>query len=178
MENVYQLIEKYVKLTYVVKILTGHCSKSDDFNTNLSNIDFSQLGLSDDILKIIGPNPDVKRLKSFITVFERLADMTSMEVFGPLSTLEHEEKLQIKDYLEDKVSTYLTAINNYQETYLGIVFEIDEACKEDNKDKVRELGKLAKKNYNKIYEYTVYSQTYSNLACYFKGMLGGILSYK
>ena len=136
MENVYQLIEKYVKLTYIVKVLTGHCSKSADFNTSFSNIDFSQLGLSDDILKIIGPNPDVNRLKAYISVFERLADMASMEVFGPLSKLDYEEKLQIKDYLEDRVSTYLTSINTYQETYLGIVFEIDEAGREDNKDKV------------------------------------------
>ena len=177
MEKVYELIDKYVSLLYISRILTLHGGNNNCLDSSFSDIDFYKLGLNEELLKYIKENSSAKNLRMFLPIFLELCDEVSREVFGSIIKLSTDEKLQLKEHLESRIICNMPIIDKYQTTYLTIVSEI-EKTNDSNKNNIRELGKLAKINFNKLYEYNFYNQHYSNLVSYVKGMLGATLIKK
>ena len=49
LNETYALIDRYVMLTFLVRLLTTHSTKSaEEFNSSVYDIDFAELGLSEE----------------------------------------------------------------------------------------------------------------------------------
>lgn len=172
LNQVYGLIDRYVKLNFLVRILTSHASKSaEEFNSNVFDIEFDDLGLSEEAVKLLSTKPNIVNLKRYHDDIFRLAEQASMLIFGHMVHLSNDEKIAVKEYVDNMVATYLTKIGDCQETYFNLVVEIDKSTKEDNSAKTRSLGKMAKASFNKLYEYNTICQNYSNISSYLRGMI-------
>ena len=173
-ENVNQvcdLLDRYVRLNFLVRILSSHSSKNaEEFNSTIFDIDFANLGLSDAAVAFLGEAPTVVQLKVYQQEISNLATEASSLVFGYLPSLSSEFKIAAKDHVDSMVSHYLTKSGECQDSYLELVMEIDKASQEGNHKKIRNLGKFAKVSFNKLYEYNTISQNYANVSSYLNGM--------
>lgn len=172
LNQVYGLIDRYVKLNFLVRMLTSHASKSaEEFNSNVFDIDFNALGLSEEAAKVLSEKPNIVNLKRYHDEIFKLAEEASTLIFGHMIHLSNDDKIAVKEYVDNKVASYLTKIGECQDTYLGLVVEIDKSTKEENSAQTRSLGKKAKGVFNKIYEYNTICQNYSNISSYLRGMI-------
>ena len=172
LDQIYAYIDRYVKLNFLVRILTSHASKSaEEFNSNVFDIDFNELGLSEEAAIVLSANPNIVNLKKYYDEIFRLAEHASTQIFGHMVRLSNDDKLAVKEYVDGMVATYLTKISDCQETYFALVVEIDKSTKEENSVKTRSLGKMAKASFNKLYEYNTICQNYSNVSSYLRGMI-------
>lgn len=172
LSQVYSLIDRYVVLTFLVKLLTNSNTKStEEFNSIVVDIDFATLGLSDEAAGVLNNNPNIVNLKKYKAEITSLAEEASMQVFGYISQLSQDDKLSIKEYVDNKIASYLTKVSECQDTYMMLVVEIDKSTKEDNNIRTRELGKKAKVSFNTLYEYNTICQNYSNVSNYLRGMI-------
>lgn len=172
LEQIYFFIDRYVKLNFLVRILTNHTSKSaEEFNNGVFDIDFNDLGLSEEAARILSQSPSIVNLKKYHDEIFSLAENASSQIFGYLVNLSNEDKIAVKEYVDGMVSFYLTKINDCQESYFALVVEIDKSTKEDDNAKTRSLGKMAKASFNKLYEYNTVCQNYSNISSYLRGMI-------
>ena len=170
--QIYELIDKYVQLNFLVRILTAHSSKSaEEFNSGVFDIDFSLLGLSSKTAHELSGAANVVNLKKYKEEIFALADKVTTQIFGCMVNLSNEEKIAVKEYVDNMVASYLTKIGECQDTYLALVVEIDKSTKEENSSKTRSLGKMAKTSFNKLYEYNTMCQNYSNISSYLRGMI-------
>lgn len=174
LNQIYDLIDRYAKLTFLVKILSSHASKSaEEFNSSVFDIDFNSLGLDEDAARLLSRNPNIVNLKMYKEDIFRLSEESSSKIFGYMSLLSNEDKVAIKEYVDGMVASYLTKIGECQDAYLGLVVEIDKSTKEEDSVKTRRLGKMAKVSFNKLYEYNTICQNYSNISSYLRGMVNG-----
>ena len=172
LEKVYAYIDRYTKLNFLVRVLTNNSSKSaEEFNTATFDIDFSDLGLSDEAAMVLSANPNVVNLKKFASEIMCLAEQASIGVFGHMVRLSSEEKEAVKEYVDGMVATYLNKVGSCQDAYYAIVVEIEASIREENAQKTRALGKMAKASLNKITEYNTICQNYSNVSSYLRGMI-------
>lgn len=170
--QIYEYIDRYVRLNFLVRILTTQSSKSaEEFNSNIFDIDFNSIGLSEEAAKVLNENSNIVNLKRFRDEIFRLAEESSTQIFGYMFQLSNEDKVSVKEYVDNMVATYLTKIGECQDTYFALVVEIDKSTKEENSTKTRSLGKLAKASFNKLYEYNTICQNYSNISSYLRGMI-------
>lgn len=172
LNQVYGLIDRYAKLTFLVRILSTHATKiAEEFNSSVFDIDFNSLGLDDDAARALSENPNIVNLKIYKEDIFRLAEEASTKIFGYMTLLSNEEKIAVKEYVDGMVASYLTKIGECQDAYLGLVVEIDKSTKEEDSAKTRSLGKMAKASFNKLYEYNTICQNYSNISSYLRGMI-------
>ena len=169
--QVFDLLDRYVRLNFLVRILTSQSSKNaEEFNSTVFDIDFAKLGLSDAAVDFLGETPNVNQLKVYQQEISNLATEASSLVFGYLPALSNEFKIAAKEHVDSMVSHYLTKAGSCQDSYLELVMEIDRASQEGDYQKIRNLGKLAKASFNKLYEYNTISQNYANVGSYLNGM--------
>ena len=169
--QVCDLLDRYVRLNFLVRILSSHSSKNaEEFNSSVFDIDFARLGLSDVAVEFLGESPNVVQLKVFQQEISNLATEASSLVFGHIPAMSNEFKLAAKEHVDAMVSQYLTKAGECQDAYLELVVEIDKASQAGDYKKIRTLGKLAKANFNKLYEYNTISQNYANVSSYLNGM--------
>lgn len=172
LEEVYALLDRYVKLNFLVRILTSHSSKTaEEFNSSVFDIDFKMLGLSEEAVLDLGISPNISQLKKHSKEILLLAEQASTLIFGYIIELSNDDKIAVKEYVDGMVGTYLTKIGECQDRYLGLVVEIDKSTKEEDSKKTRALGKMAKASFNKLYEYNTICQNYSNISSYLRGMI-------
>lgn len=170
--QVIELLDRYVRLNFLVRIMSSHSSKNvEEFNGNVFDIDFAELGLSEEAVEQLGETPNIFQLKSFEKEINSLATEASSMVFGQMPALSNDFKMAAKAHVDNMVSTYLIKAGDVQETYLQLVLKIDKASQEGDYNKIRNLGKLAKASFNKLYEYNTISQNYSNVGSYLNGMI-------
>ena len=66
LDQIYAYIDRYVKINFLVRILTSHASKSaEEFNSNVFDIDFNELGLSEEAAIVLSANPNIVNLKKY-----------------------------------------------------------------------------------------------------------------
>lgn len=172
LKQFYLLIDRYAKLNFFVRILTNHSSKSaEEFNNGGFDIDFNDLGLGEEAAKVLSENSSIVNLKKYRDEIFALTECASTQIFGCLINLSNEDKIAVKEYVDSMISSYLTKIDEFQDSYLAIVVEIDKSTKEDDSDTTRRLGKMAKSSFNKLYEYNTICQNYSNVSSYLRGMI-------
>lgn len=170
--QIYELIDRYVQLNFLVRILTTHATKSaEEFNSKVFNIDFKSLGLSDEAADVLSERANIVNLKRYKDEIFALAEDASTKIFGCMVQLSNDEKIAVKEYVDGMVASYLTKIGSCQDEYLGFVVEIDKSTKEENSSKTRALGKMAKASFNMLYEYNTICQNYSNISSYLRGMI-------
>lgn len=170
--QVYELLDRYVILNFLVRVLTSHSSRgAEEFNCKLDNIDFELLGLSDVSVELLKSSPSLRNLKKCHDEIFRLAEEASTSIFGYMVQLSNDEKVVVKEYVDTMVADYLTKIGQCQDTYLNLVVQIDKSTKEDNSATTRALGKLAKSSFNELYQYNTICQNYSNVSSYLRGMI-------
>jgi hypothetical protein len=172
LNQIYSYIDRYAQLNFLVRILTSPASKNpEDFNSNVFDIDFNELGLSDEAVRVLSENPNIVNLKKYRDEIFSLAEAASVGIFGHMVRLSNEDKMAVKEYVDGMIAAYLTKVTECQETYFALVVEIDKSTKEENSAKTRSLGKMAKASFNKLYEYQTICQNYSNVSSYLRGMI-------
>ena len=172
LEQAYVIIDRYAKLNFLVRVMTNNASKSaEEFNTVSFDIDFSNLGLSEEAAKSLSESPNVVNLKKYGSEILLLAEQASMNVFGHMVRLSNENKEAVKEYVDSMVATYLAKVGTCQDAYYALVVEIEASIREENNPKTRALGKMAKVSLNMITEYNTICQNYSNVSSYLRGMI-------
>ena len=136
------------------------------------------MGLDESIANELGKSPNITQLKTYKKEITNLTTEASAQVFVNMSSMPDEMKIAAKEYVDNRVSMYLNSINECQEKYLELVVEIDRSTQEEDSNKTRTLGKQAKSLFNKIYEYNIICQNYSNISSYLSGMTRGITMKK
>ncbi len=173
MEEVYKLVDKYVQLTYLSKAFSkGKNNLTDYFNNGVVNIDFASLGFTPEEIEDLGTNPNFEDLSRYSNKFIDLADEVSREVFGTMINISLDERIQLKDYVDGRANYFMGIAMQYQQTYMAIVGQIDEAVKGDDKVKLRQLGMFAKINMGLLDRYQSYCQSLSNVSSYLRGSIG------
>lgn len=177
--QVFELLDRYVSLTFLVKLLASHSTKNaEEFNSRVFDMDFSKLGLSDETISSLGMAPNIVQLKKHQVEISNLATEASTQVFVQISSLSMDFKIAAKEYVDGMISSYLLKSSACQDAYLKFVVDIDKSIKEGNSNKTRELGKKAKKSFNLLYEYNTICQIYSNMSSYLNGMIKGFMLKK
>lgn len=172
LQQVLNLIDRYARLTFLVRILTSQATKSaEEFNSNVFDIDFNKLGLSEEAARVLSASPNIVNLKRYHDEIFKLAEEACTLIFGHMTKLSNEDKIAVKEYVDNMVANYLTKIGKLQDEYFGLVVEIDQSTKEENNARTRALGKKAKISFNKLYEYNTICQNYSNISSYLRGMI-------
>ena len=170
--QVFELLDRYVRLAFLVKLLLSHSTKSgEEFNSRVFDIDFSQLGLSDEAVTSLGTSPNIVQLRKHQVEISNLATEASSQVFEYMPSLPMEFKVAAKEYVDGMITSYLIKSGECQDAYLKLVMDIDKSTKESDSAKTRVLGKLAKKSFNMMYEYNTICQNYSNIGSYLNGMI-------
>ena len=171
LNETYALIDRYVMLTFLVRLLTTHSTKSaEEFNSSVYDIDFAELGLSEEEVSDLGVTPTVTMLRKYQSRIIELAEQASVQVFGHLVAFSKEDRLTIIEHVDSKVADYINKIGVCQDDYLTLVVAIDESTKGSDNTTTRELGKKAKASFNRLYEYNTICQNYSNISSYLRGM--------
>ncbi len=171
LNETFALIDRYVMLNFLVRLLTTHSTKSaEEFNSSVYDIDFLELGLNEEEVTDLGVTPTVTMLRKYQSRIIELAEQASVQIFGHMVAFSNEDRLVIKEYVDSKVTDYINKIAVCQDDYLTLVVAIDESTKGSDNTTTRALGKKAKASFNKLYEYNTICQNYSNISSYFKGM--------
>ena len=187
MESKYEILDKFVQITYLVNVLKVNTNKGiESFNNGFTSVKFKELGLADEIVSKLGPSPSLAALKGFQDNIEDLACSYSSYIYGTMvCDLSDEDKVLLKNYAETKSSQFATYANQYGNACLVLQGQMEKLLSSNDKSQVaelkvriRDLGKAITLNSNKSFEYSSYSSSYSNIASYIKGILGSRFGLK
>lgn len=172
MQEIYDLIDKYVKYRYVVIRLNAKLNNLPDdmFDTSVA-CDYRELGLPDEY--VIALEFNSKDLKCLVRVYEELsAQVCSMnsKLYKIIFNLSSEEKGLLFDYLLEKCEQLASEANYYYDGYRRTVDAIEKVGKDSNIK--RSLGKSANVLYSKYYELDVIKQSCIYLGCYLSSVVG------
>ena len=94
LNQVYDLIDSYAKLTFLVRILSSHATKSaEEFNSSVFDIDFNSLGLDEDAARSLSENPNIVNLKIYKEDFCKSIDKYAHMLYNCIQSSRKEGKL-------------------------------------------------------------------------------------
>ena len=177
--DLFSLIDRYVKLNFLVVLVNSNLQRwTDEIDDSLFDIDFGNLGLSGEIQKQLGSHPNLNQLRKYRDEIMLLKDNACTRVFGGMIGLPLDERIALKDYADRNIDELNVKIQECQSVYLVVVERIDEAKRNKDSKMTRQLGRLAKDNYNKMYKYNIMNQFYSNVSNYLRGMINVLTQKK
>ncbi len=172
MQEIYDLIDKYVNYRYVVIRLNAKLNNlPDDMCDTSVACDYKELGIDDEY--VIALEFNSSDTKSLVRVYDKLsAQVCSMnsKMYEMIFNLSLEEKGMLFNYLLEKCEQLTDEANYYYDGYRRTVDLIEKADKDSNIK--RSLGKSANILYSKYYELDAIKQSYIYLGCYLSSMVG------
>lgn len=172
MQEIYDLIDKYVKYRYVVIRLNAKLNNLPDdmFDTSVA-CDYREFGLADEY--VIALEFNSSDLKCLARVYEELSEQVCLmnsKMYEMIFNLSLEEKGMLFDYLLEKCEQLAGEANYYYDGYRRTVEAIEKVGKDSNIK--RSLGKSANVLFSKYYELDTLMKSYTYLGCYISSMVG------
>lgn len=172
MQDLFELIDNYVKLSYVVKRLNAKVNKLPDFMfASALDCDYRALGLDEKTVLMLEGQTSLEELRRCYVLLEARNDMIRNQIYTTIFELSLADKADLYDYLSDRSFTLSVELEAMQEAYLETVVEIEQAGQADDSKRVRSLSKVAKSQYSKSYELDIIKNSYTYLGCYISGMI-------
>ena len=173
MKEIYDFIDKYVKLSYAVRRLNAKLNRLPEFLYSSSVLcNYGELGLDEKMVAKLEGEATLQDLKECYDMLSEKVDSMNTEVYGVIYSLSRELKEDLYDYLLAKSTELNIEAYNIQNAYMKTVGEIEEAESKDDTKQLRQLGKIAKVQYSKFYELDSFKNTYTYLGCYMSSMVG------
>lgn len=173
MQEIYDYIAEYVRLSYVVRRLNAKINNLPEFMYASSvYCNYRSLGLSEDIVAKLEGNASLSELKECFDYLSVKVDAMSAEIYGTIFALSPELKYDLYDYLLVKSYSLTEEADSILNAYMRTVGEIEQAVKAENNAKLRELSGIAKIQYSINYELDSFKNAYTFLGCYLGGMIG------
>lgn len=172
MQEIYDFIDEYVKLSYVVRRLNAKLHRLPEFMYASSVVcNYRSLGLPEDIIAKLEGETSLQELKDCYKVLSEKVDAMSTEVYRTIYVLSPELKEDLYDYLLFKSANLTTEAGTVQNAYMKTVGQIEQAEQKDDTQQIRKLGKIAKAQYSKYYELDSFKNSYTYLGCYMSSMV-------
>lgn len=173
MKEIYDFVDSYVKLTYIVRRLNAKLNRLPDFMFS-SGVDcnYREFGLDASIVCKLEGEATIQELNECYKVLSDKVDAMSSEVYRTIYVLSPELREDLYDYLLAKSCNLTLEAGVMQNEYLKTVGQIEIANQAGDADKIRSLGKIAKTQYSKYYELDSFKDTYTYLGCYMSSLVG------
>lgn len=173
MKDIYDFIDNYVKLSYVVRRLNAKLNRLPEFMFASSvACDYRELGLDEEFVMKLESGSSLQDVKDCFNILsEKVSDM-STEVYRTIYVLSPELKDDLYDYLLAKSMKLTAEATEIQNAYMKTVGLIEQAEQNEDTQQIRILGKLAKSQYSKFYELDSLKNSYTYLGCYMSSMVG------
>lgn len=173
MNGVLDLVDKYVRLSYVINKLNGQIH---NVMPNCYYCQGKKLTLEDAIRKIenICPGRIVTcdSLEACLEVGREILNSISNSIVQDISALSLEEKISIREEIEQKASDLFckaTVVSNKREYAIS---RNNEAILAQNWELEKKTDEIIKETNSKFELLNYYYVTLSNFVCYFKGLTG------
>lgn len=171
MKEIYDFIDDYVKLTYIVRRLNAKINRLPEFLYSSAVVcNYRALGLDGEMATKL-ESDNMNELRACYEVLSQKVDNMSAEVYRTIYVLSPELKEDLYDYLLTKSANLTLESNTVQNAYLKTVGEIELAEQNDDTEQIRRLGKFAKAQYSKYYELDAFKDSYTYLGCYMSSMV-------
>ena len=173
MKEIYEFIDSYVKLSYVVRRLNAKLNRLPEFMfASGIECNYKEFGLDSEVVRKLEGDSSLQDLNDcYILLSEKIQNM-STEVYRTIYTLSPELREELYDYLFVKSCNLTLEADVMQNAYLKTVGQIDLAEQSGDTDKIRRLGKMAKAQYSKYYELDSFKNSYTYLGCYMSSLVG------
>lgn len=173
MKEIYDFIDNYVKLSYVVRRLNAKLNKLPEFlYANSVQCDYRELGLDSEFVDKLEQGTSLQDFKDCYNILLTKVEAMSSEVYNTIYSLSRELKEDLYDYLLAKSTSLTMEAEVMQNAYMKTVGDIEKAELSDDSSQIRCLGRIAKIQYSKYYELDSFKNTYTYLGCYMSSMVG------
>ena len=173
MKEIYDFIDNYVKLAYVVRRLNAKLNRLPEFLYARSvECDYRELGLDEEFVSKLEEGASLQDIKDCYDVLSEKVNSMSAEVYSVIYALSPELKQDLYDFLLARSSALTLEATEAQMTYMKTVGQIEEAEKNEDSAQIRVLGKIAKSQYSRFYELDSFKDSYTYLGCYMSSMVG------
>jgi hypothetical protein len=172
MKDLCELIDKYAKISYVVRRLNARINKLPEFLFSVvNNCDYSDLGLDDDtVASLLNSTTGAELLEQYDKLY-KIVDSMIVRIYDEIYHLSFEEKNELYDYLNERATILSQIVEVSQKSYDLLVARIEQAGKNQESDKIISLGKQATVEKSKVYELDSIKMTYVHLGCYMSSMV-------
>ena len=173
MKEIYDFIDNYVKLGYIVRRLNAKLNRLPEFMFS-SGVDcnYREFGLDNDVVSKLEGESSLQDLNECYKVLSEKIEIMSVEVYRTIYTLSPELREELYDYLFVKSCNLTLEADVIHNAYLKTVGQIDLAEQAGDTDRLRRLGKMAKAQYSKYYELDSFKDSYTHLGCYMSSLVG------
>lgn len=173
MHEIYDFIDKYVKLSYIVRRLNAKLHKLPEFMYATSvACDYRGLGLDEGFVsKLEAESPSLHDIRGCYDVLAERVNGMSVEIYSTIYSLSPDLKEDLYDYLLAKSIKLTEEVNVIQTAYMKTVGLIEQAEQSEDTQNIRNLGKVAKVQYSKYYELDSLKNSYTYLGCYMSSMV-------
>lgn len=172
MENLCNLIDRYAKLSYVVRRLNAKINRLPDFLfSTVCECDYRELGLDEETIERLENSTSGAELRKQYDNIFNLVEALRVRIYDEIYHLSLEDKNYVFDYVNNRADELANRSETSQNNYLLLVAEIEKAESKQDADKIRTLGRQAKTEYSKYYELDSIKNTYMYLGCYMRSMV-------
>ena len=173
MKEIFDFIDNYVKMTYIVRRLNAKLNRLPEFMFS-SGVDcnYKEFGLDASIVSKLEGEATIQELSDCYKVLSEKVDAMSTEVYRTIYALAPELREDLYDYLLVKSCNLTLEAGVMQNAYLKTVGLIELANQSGDADRIRRLGKMAKAQYSKFYELDSFKDSYTYLGCYMSSLVG------
>lgn len=172
MQEIYDYIDEYVKLSYVARRLNAKLHRLPVFMYASSVVcNYRSLGLSEEIIAKLEGETSLQELKDCFKVLSEKVDSMSTEIYGTIQVLSPDLKVNLYNYLLGKSASLTAEAGAVQNAYMKTIGQIEYAEKKDDSQQIRRLGKIAKTQYSRYYELDSFKNSYTYLGCYMSSMV-------
>ncbi len=175
MNEILDSLERYIKLTYIVKRIGAKAIKGDYFSVNfVNNCRYDLFDVPSCDVEII-EGSDLAKLEKLYDKYVFELDKLSCKIFSGIFSLDSNEQNKLREYLLQKESEYEKLVYEEQVAYARVVEQIRlKVSSNAKKDALVGLCILSKEIFSNTFEYSSIREMYSNLRSYLDGLIGKI----
>ena len=172
MQEIYNYIDEYVKLIYIVRRLNAKLHNLPEFLYSSSvTCNYKDLGLDDESISSLDENNNKHDLSNVYTSLLEKTNIMISEIYSKIHHLPLEQKEELYNYLLLKSVSLTSEASVVQNNYMRTVGLIEKAEISSDTESIRTLGRIAKEQYSKYYELESFKNSYTYLGCYISSMV-------
>lgn len=171
LQDIIDMLSNYVKYNYIVKRIGVKLKIIHNSVFNFVNkCRYDMFDIPEEDVSIIEGNDSLK-LGELYSKYTGLLDAQSTALFNSILLLSRDEKKELCDIIEYRMSIYVDKANLEYSRYTEVVELINERLGKSTKEDIYSLWLLSRELYSYYYEYRIVSEVYSNLYSYLSGYL-------